>query len=43
MQKRFHAPVRRGGQRMNPNQITGQIIDAAMKIHSELGPGLLES
>ena len=25
------------------NQITGQIIDAAMKVHTHLGPGLLES
>jgi GxxExxY protein len=25
------------------NEITGQIVDAAMKVHSALGPGLLES
>jgi len=25
------------------NEITGQIIDAAIKVHSSLGPGLLES
>jgi len=28
---------------MEINQITGQIIDSAMKVHSALGPGLLES
>ncbi len=28
---------------MNHNQITGQIIDSAMRVHSVLGPGLLES
>ncbi len=27
----------------NINQVTGQIVDAAMKVHSALGPGLLES
>jgi GxxExxY protein len=27
---------------MDPNLLTGNIIDAAMKIHSALGPGLLE-
>jgi GxxExxY protein len=25
------------------NEITGQIVDAAIKVHSALGPGLLES
>ncbi len=25
------------------NELTGQIVDAAMKVHSVLGPGLLES
>ncbi|WP_129633029.1 GxxExxY protein [Candidatus Oscillochloris fontis] len=28
---------------MQINQISGQIVDAAMKVHTILGPGLLES
>ncbi len=28
---------------MESNDITGQIVDAAMKVHTVLGPGLLES
>jgi GxxExxY protein len=28
---------------MELNEITGQIVDAAIKVHSALGPGLLES
>ena len=28
---------------METNEITGQIIDAAIKIHTALGPGLFES
>lgn len=28
---------------MQLNEISGQIIDSAMKVHSALGPGLLES
>lgn len=28
---------------MGINEISGQIVDAAMKVHSALGPGLLES
>ena len=28
---------------MSVNDITGRIIDAAMKVHTALGPGLLES
>src|SRR5215510_13879431 len=25
------------------NQITGQVVDASMRVHSKIGPGLLES
>jgi GxxExxY protein len=28
---------------MSPNEVSGQIVDAAMKVHTALGPGLLES
>ena len=28
---------------MEPNEITAQIVDAAYKLHTALGPGLLES
>jgi len=28
---------------MDVNKITGEIVDASMKVHSALGPGLLES
>jgi GxxExxY protein len=28
---------------MHVNEISGEIVDAAMKVHSTLGPGLLES
>jgi hypothetical protein len=28
---------------MELNEITGEIVDAAMKVHSTVGPGLLES
>ena len=28
---------------MDKNEISGAVVDAAMKIHSALGPGLLES
>jgi GxxExxY protein len=30
-------------QRMNLNEVSGQVVDAAMKVHTALGPGLLES
>ena len=28
---------------MNINDVSGEIVDASMKVHSALGPGLLES
>lgn len=28
---------------MNINDVSGQILDASIKVHKELGPGLLES
>jgi GxxExxY protein len=28
---------------MHPNDVSGQVIDAAIKVHTALGPGLLES
>ena len=28
---------------MTPNEVSGQIVDASMKVHTALGPGLLES
>ncbi|MDQ1728047.1 MAG: hypothetical protein QOD33_172 [Pyrinomonadaceae bacterium] len=28
---------------MNNNEISGAVVDSAMKVHSALGPGLLES
>jgi GxxExxY protein len=30
-------------QRHHPNEISGALVDAAMKVHSVLGPGLLEN
>jgi GxxExxY protein len=32
-----------GNYSMELNAISGQVVDAAMKVHSALGPGLLES
>jgi hypothetical protein len=34
------AEVRR---EINLNEISGQVVDAAMKVHAALGPGLLEN
>ena len=33
----------RGTEAMELNDITGQIVDSAIKVHSAVGPGLLES
>lgn len=38
----FNRGERRETQRMRLNDISGQIIDAAMRVHTALGPGLLE-
>jgi GxxExxY protein len=37
--RRFHQPE---VPTMTPNEISGQIVDAAIRVHSALGPGLLE-
>ena len=31
------------GEDLDPNQVSGAVIDSAMKVHTALGPGLLES
>jgi GxxExxY protein len=38
-------PSRReiGGGLMRENEVSGEVVDAAYKIHTQLGPGLLES
>jgi GxxExxY protein len=33
----------KGESRLEINQVSGQVVDAAMKVHTALGPGLLES
>src|SRR5258706_6244083 len=38
-----HGVQHGGAQRMIHNEITGKIIGCAMKVHTALGPGLLES
>jgi GxxExxY protein len=43
---RFSAPsatLRETFRIMEPNEVTAQIVDAAYRIHTELGPGLLET
>ena len=46
--KESHAEVQRGRERgerkiMTANEITRDILDAAMKVHRKFGPGMLES
>jgi len=39
----FHHRGHRETQTVNKNEISGAVVDAAMKIHSALDPGQLES
>jgi len=42
--KYFHTETRRHGEEeMNENEIDGIVVDGAVKVHMQLGPGLLES
>lgn len=43
--QRWHREEPWGGQKMNPNlnQLTHEVIGAAIEVHRKLGPGLLES
>ena len=41
--KGFTTEGHRGTQRMEINDITGAVVDSAMKVHTLLGPGLLEA
>jgi PD-(D/E)XK nuclease superfamily len=34
---------RRDAKKMTENEISREVVDAAFKLHTELGPGLLES
>jgi hypothetical protein len=38
--RRVNAEERKG---MEINEVSGAVVDAAMKVHTALGPGLLES
>jgi GxxExxY protein len=49
-EQKLNRGVRRGARRKAPgmdnrevNNCTGQVVDAAMRVHSALGPGVLES
>jgi hypothetical protein len=39
----IHTHTRKSELLMEINEITGQIVDSAIKVHNALGPGLLES
>jgi GxxExxY protein len=41
--KDFLTPRRQGANQMTENEIAKIIVDAAFKIHAQVGPGLLES
>ena len=38
-----HAETQRRGETENLDDISGDVVDAALKLHRDLGPGLLES
>ena len=41
--QRTQRNTNRKNNKVDRNQISGEVVDAAMKVHSALGPGLLES
>jgi GxxExxY protein len=39
----IHAEARRGGGAVEIDDVTGTVVDAAVKLHMRMGPGLLET